>query len=98
MQTRAVERRPERPGSSSGREQSRHAQSALNTGSPWRSGVVGSGKNNASNRVLLTGLRQERPPRPTYVKTKEQLQANALIQVESELELNDASYSAHARR
>ena len=91
MQTREVETRQQRAGSSSGREHSRHAQSALNTGSPWRSGVVGSGNNNASSRVLLTGRRQERPPRPTYVKTKELLQANDLIQVEGELELNDAS-------
>ena len=32
MQTRAVERRPERPASSEGREQSRQTQSALSTG------------------------------------------------------------------
>ena len=47
-----------RPASSEGREQSRQAQSALSTGSPSRSGVVGSGKSDASVRVLLTGRDQ----------------------------------------
>ena len=77
MQTRAVERRPERPASSGGREDSRQAQNALSTGSPSRSGVVDSGENDASIRVLLTGRRTAKTGaiELQMLKTKAQLQA-----------------------
>ncbi|KAI0698843.1 hypothetical protein C8Q76DRAFT_248028 [Earliella scabrosa] len=74
MQTRAVERGQQRPASNEGREESRQAQSALSTGSPSRSGVVG--KNNASIRVLLTGRRTGETA-ATKVTTREQKQAQS---------------------
>ena len=91
----------QRPASSEGREQSRQAQSALSTGSPSKSGVVGTGKTDASVRVLLTGQRTGETAE-TEVKTKEQeaqfdndsTQLQGAREDELELEFNDASRRA----
>ena len=70
----------QRPELSWGTEQSKQAQSALSTGSPSKSGVVGAKKSDVSVWVLLTG-RQTAETAATKVKTRKQLQAqNASIQ------------------
>ena len=60
-----------RPESSWASEKSTQVQNALSTGSPSRSGVIVTGKNGASVRVLLTGRRRGETA-TTKVRTKEQ--------------------------
>ena len=69
-------------------------RSLLSTGSPSKSGVVGTGKNDASGRVLLTGLRRGETA-TTKVETKEQQAQSDNDSTEGaredELKSNDAS-------